>query len=530
MYLRATVTAAVLIAAFARPAVVFSQEPKKKPNIVVILADDLGYADIGCYGGEIKTPNLDKLAQNGLRFTNFFNTARCCPSRASLLTGLYSHQAGVGHMTDNLKLPGYQGQLHRNCITIAELLRLVGYRNYMVGKWHLSSNSNMKEPNDTWPVSRGFHRFYGTIPGGGNYFRPHGLVRDQTPIEPPKEGYYYTEAISDNAVQFVRDHKKDHAQSPFFLYVAYTSPHWPLHALKEDIARYRGQYRAGWDVLRTQRQKKMLELGIIDSKWKTPASDAKAFKDLTEKEIDELDLRMAIYAAQVDRMDQGIGRIIASLEKEGLLNDTLVMFMADNGACAEIIERGTGGELGGPDSFSSYGVGWAWFSNGFLRLFKHWVHGGGVSSPLIVHWPTRIPPTSHGQLRRQPGHLIDIMATCADVSGAKYPAEHKGNKITPLEGKSLLPALADKAIEREAIHWEHEGNKAILVGQWKLVSKHPGPWELYNLEQDRAETTDLAKSHPERVRDLAARWQAWAERSHVLPLRAYAKDKKKKQK
>jgi arylsulfatase A-like enzyme len=513
-----------LAAAF--PVSVQAQE-KKRPNIVIILADDLGYSDIGCYGGEIKSPQLDKLAKNGLRFTNFFNTARCCPSRAALLTGLYSHQAGVGHMTENLKLPGYQGGLHRNCVTIAEVLRLIGYRNYMVGKWHLSSNENMKTPNDTWPMGRGFDRFYGTIPGAGNYFRPNGLVRDKTPIEAPKVGYYYTDAISDHAVQFIGDHNKDHAKTPFFLYVAYTAPHWPLHALKEDIARYRGKYREGWDVLRSQRQKKMIELSIALPKWKVPPSDAEPFKDLTEKQIDELDLRMAIYAAQVDRMDQGIGRVIEALAKAGTLDDTLVLFMADNGACAEIIERGTGGELGGPESFSSYGVGWAWFSNGFLRLFKHWVHGGGVSSPLIVHWPAQIPLSSRGQLRRQPGHLIDIMATCVDVAGAKYPTEHGGNNIAPLEGKSLLPAFADKAIQRDAIFWEHEGNKAVLVHPWKLVSKYPGPWELYNLDLDRGETSDLAKSNPERVRDLSARWQTWAERSHVLPLRPYVMEKKK---
>lgn len=502
-------------------------QKKDRPNIVVILADDLGYSDIGCYGGEIKTPNLDKLAKNGLRFTNFFNTARCCPSRAALMTGLYPHQAGVGHMTENFFLPGYQGQLHRNCVTIAELLRMVGYRNYMVGKWHLSSNENMKEPNATWPVSRGFDRFFGTIPGGGNYFRPHGLVRDNTPIEAPKENFYYTDAISDNAVQFISDHQKDHAQTPFFLYVAYTAPHWPLHAPKEDIERYRGKYREGWDVLRTQRQKRMIELGIVDAQWKIPPSDAKPFKDLTEEQIDDLDLRMAIYAAQVDRMDQGVGRIIESLEKGGVLDNTLVLFMADNGACAEIIERGTGGELGGPESFSSYGVGWAWYSTGFLRLFKHWVHGGGVSSPLIVHWPARIPQSARGQLRRQPGHLIDILPTCAQVAGAKHPARYEGNTLTRPVGKSLVPAFANKAIKREAIYWEHEGNKAVLAYPWKLVAKHPDSWELYNLEKDRAEVDDLAESEPERVRELGDRWQAWAERSYVFPLRPYVREEKK---
>jgi arylsulfatase A-like enzyme len=518
----------LLVSVGAGHAAAAEREKKASPNIVVILADDLGYADIGCYGGEIQTPNLDKLAKNGLRFTNFFNTARCCPSRAALMTGLYSHQAGVGHMTENLKLPGYQGQLHRNCVTIAELLRPAGYRNYMVGKWHLSNNENMNAPNDSWPVGRGFDHFYGTIPGAGNYFRPNGLVRDRTPLQAPKDGYYYTDAISDNAIGFVRSHRQEHKASPFFLYVAYTAPHWPLHALKDDIARYRGKYRAGWDVLRSERHKKMVELGIVEATWKTAPSDAKPFKGRTDKQIDDLDLRMAIYAAQVDRMDQGIGRLVATLDKEGVLDNTLVCFMADNGACAEVIERGKG-ELGGAESFASYGVGWAWFSTGFLRLFKHWVHGGGVSSPLIVHWPAQIAPASRGQLRRQPGHLIDILATCADVSGATYPAEYQGNKIVPLAGKSLLPAFADKAIEREAIFWEHEGNKAVLVEPWKLVTKYPGPWELYKLDVDRGETHDLAASQPERVRELAARWQAWAERSHVFPLRPYAAGKKKKQ-
>lgn len=435
MYARLFLTLIALFIPFlAAPAL--GQEKKKRPNIVVILADDLGYSDIGCYGGEIRTPNLDNLARKGLRFTNFFNTARCCPSRASLLTGLYPHQAGVGHMTENLKHPGYQGQLNRHCLTIAELLRLAGYRNYMVGKWHLSSNDKMKEPNETWPVERGFDRFFGTIPGGGNYFRPHGLVRDKTPIEPPKEGFYYTDAISDNAVQFVRDHQKDHAHKPFFMYVAYTAPHWPLHALKEDIERYRGKYREGWDVLRARRHKKMIDLGLVDPKWKVPASDAPPFKDLTDKQIDDMDLRMAIYAAQVDRMDQGIGRILAVMDKEGLLENTLVLFMADNGGCAEIIERGEGGDLGGPESFSSYGVGWAWFSNGFLRLFKHWVHGGGVSSPLIAHWPAGIPAPERGRLRRQPGHLIDILPTCVALSDASIRKNTRATNSRRCKGRA----------------------------------------------------------------------------------------------
>lgn len=499
------------------------EDPKKRPNIVVILADDLGYSDIGCFGGEINTPNLDRLAKNGLRFTNFFNTARCCPSRASLMTGLYSHQAGVGHMTENLKLPGYQGQLHRNCVTIAEVLRQAGYHAYMVGKWHLSSNINMKAPNETWPLGRGFERYYGIIPGAANYFRPDGLTRDNTPITAPKDNYYLTDAFSDHAVQFIKEHRQAHKDAPFFLYTAYTSPHWPLHALKADIDRYRGKYREGWDVLRARRHERMKELGILDSKWQVPPSDVDAWSKVPDKQKDDLDLRMAIYAAQVDRMDQGIGRIVEALKETGQLENTLVLFMADNGGCAEVIERGTGGEMGGPDSYTSYGPGWAWLSNSILRLFKHWTHGGGVSSPLVMHWPARIPQQSRGQLRRQPGHLIDVMATCVDIGAATYPAEYKGNKITPLEGKSLVPAIDNRPIAREGIYWEHEGNKAVLAYPWKLVSKHPGPWELYNLENDRPETTNLATKDPERAQRLAAQWQNWAERANVLPLRPYAK-------
>ena len=501
---------------------------KKRPNIVLILADDLGYSDIGCYGSEIKTPNLDKLAANGLRFTNFFNTARCCPSRAALLTGLYSHQAGVGHMTEDVKQPGYEGQLNKKCVTIAEVLRRFAYRCYMIGKWHLSRPENLKMANETWPLGRGFDRYYGMLPGAGSYFRTEGLARDNTLLPTPTKDFYLTDAFADNAVQFIADHEKDHKSEPFFLYTAFTAPHWPLHALKEDIDRYRGKYREGWDVLREWRHERMKELGIVDPKWKVAKSDALPWEKVAEAKKDELDLRcMAIYAAQVDRMDQGIGNIVTALKKTGQLDNTLILFMSDNGGCAEVIERGTGGELGGPDSYSSYGQGWAWLSNAILRLFKHWTHGGGVSSPFIVHWPEGIPAPARGQLRRQPGHLIDIMATCIDLAGAEYPRELEGRKITPLEGKSLVPAFADQPIVRDAIYWEHEGNKAILAGSWKLVSRYPGPWELYDLSADRGEANDLAKQQPERVKELAAKWQAWAERADVLPLRPYAKDEKK---
>ena len=516
-----------IAASFAASSAQAQTNTARKPNVVVILADDLGYSDIGCFGGEIRTPHLDQLAKDGLRFTNFFNTARCCPSRAALLTGLYPHQAGVGHMVENLGLPGYQGQLNRNCVTLAELLGSVGYRTYMVGKWHLSRANNLKQANDTWPRGRGFDRYYGILQGSASFFRPATLTEDDTPLETPKDGFYLTDAITDHGVSFVKDHRRTHPDRPLFMYVAYTAPHWPLHALKDDIDRYRGKYREGWDKLRTQRHQRMKDMGIVDAKWPVAASEVKAWDQKTDKEKDDLDLRMAIYAAQVDRMDQGIGRIVDTLKKEGILDDTLILFMADNGGCAEVIERGKGGELGGPDSFSSYGPGWAWLSNCMFRLFKHWTHGGGVSTPLIVHWPARIPQPERGKLRRQPGHLIDVMATCVEISGAKYPRESNGKAILPYEGKSLLPAFEDRPIEREAIYWEHEGNKAILRGDWKLVARWPGPWELYNLREDRGETADLVKQHPERVRELGQMWNEWAERAHVLPLHPYDKQSKK---
>ena len=518
-----SIVVAILVACVMAPAIHAQEPAKKRPNVVVILADDLGYSDLGCYGSEIRTANLDKLARNGLRFTNFFNTARCCPSRAALMTGLYSHQAGVGHMTDDTKAPGYRGQLNDRCVTIAEVMRRVGYRSYMIGKWHLSNNENTKTPNASWPLGRGFDRYYGLIPGAANYFRPVGLTRDNTPLPTPKDGFYLTDAFSDNAVQFIEDHAKDHAAAPFFLYTAYTAPHWPLHALKEDIDRYRGKYRDGWDALRAKRHERMKELGIVDPKWKAPASDAPSWDKTPADKKDDLDLRMAIYAAQIDRMDQGIGKIVESLRKTGQLDNTVILFLADNGGCAEVIERGAGGELGGPDSYASYGQGWAWASNTIFRLFKHWSHSGGVSSPFIVHWPEGIPAPMRGQLRRQRGHLIDVMATCVDLAKADYPTELAGKKITPLEGKSLLPAFADGPVVRDAIYWEHEGNKAILAGKWKLVSKHPGPWELYDYEADRTETNDLVAAEPGTVKELSAKWNAWAERANVLPMRPYAK-------
>ena len=499
-----------------------------RPNIVLVMVDDMGYSDIGCYGGEIKTPNIDKLAKNALRFTQFHNTARCCPTRASLMSGLYPHQAGMGWMTGRkTKYEGYQAQINNKCVTIAEVLKMSGYSTYMSGKWHLTQNGNYKTPNGSWPTERGFDRFWGTLTGAGSFYTPSTLTDQTTPIEAPKKGFYYTDAITDHAIEFLNDHEKK-KKNPFFLYVAYTAPHWPLHALEEDIAKYKDTYTKGWDALRKERHARMKKMNIVDPKWKMSKRDSGAipWKKVPDARKKEMALKMAIYAAQVDRVDQNVGRLVANLEQNGELDNTLIFFLADNGGCAEGglygFERMMGGILGTDSSFASYGLGWANASNTPFRLFKHWVHEGGVSTPLIMHWPARIPQEQRGQLRRQPGHLIDIMTTCVEVGKAKYPQEYKGNKIRPMEGKSLTPAILNKEIKREALYWEHEGNRAVRVGDWKLVARGAkGDWQLYNLKEDGTETNDLASKQPERVEQMARMWQAYAERANVLPLVPY---------
>ena len=537
-------------------AVIAVYSAERKPNIIVILADDVGYSDIGCYGGEIQTPNLDKLAAHGLRFTQFYNTARCCPTRAALLTGLYSHQSGIGHMVDRKNDEGYSGTLNKSCVTIAEALKGAGYRSYMTGKWHVTGQVKPEGAKESWPCGRGFDRFYGTIVGAGNYFDPALLTRDSTPItilvdpEYKPARYYYTDAITDNSIKYIDDHKRDHAAAPFFMYVAYTAAHWPLHALEEDIAKYKGKYDAGYDAIRKARFERMKQLGLLDPKWNNNATvgnwDAVQNKEWEAR-------CMEVYAAQIDRMDQGIGRLTAALEKNGQFENALIFFMQDNGACAEPTGRaghetrpekptfepmkpgdfflsthpnrtrdgrkvmeGSGVMPGPDDTFIAYGRDWANVSDTPFREYKHWVHEGGISTPLIAHWPAGI--TAKGELRSQPGHLIDIMATCVDVAGVQYPAEFNGTKLTPLEGKSLLPAFENKAIERDAIFWEHEGNRAVRDGKWKLVAKGPGgKWELYDMENDRTETQDLASSQPGKVEELTKKWETWALRAKVIP-------------
>ena len=503
--------------ALVAPAWLKAADSQRRPNIIVMMADDMGFSDIGCYGGEIRTPNLDRLAAGGVRFTQFYNTARCCPTRASLLTGLYPHQAGVGHMVGDKGHDSYRGDLNRRCVTIAEALGSAGYHTYMSGKWHVTKSTGPSGPRDNWPRQRGFDRYYGTLVGAGSFWTPDALLRDNRRLKAYPPDFYYTDAISDGAAQFIRQHEQTAAGDPFFLYVAYTSPHWPLHAPKQDVDRYRGRYMDGWDALREERHARMIDMGIVDAEWPLTPRDsaATAWAQVPEEKRREMDWRMAVYAAQIDRMDQGVGRIVSSLEQTGQLEDTLVLFLADNGGCAEGgpwgFERKKGGTLGENTSFASYGLSWANASNTPFRLYKHWVHEGGISSPLIAHWPRGI--RAKGELRGQPGHVIDIMATCVAVSGATYP----GEPITPLEGKSLVPAFADQLIGREAIYWEHEGNRAVRRGKWKLVSRHPGNWELYDLEADRTELNDLAAKQAEIVADMSAMYEAWAARCGVQP-------------
>ena len=527
-----------------------------RPNIVVILSDDMGFSDIGCYGSEIHTPNLDHLAAEGLRFTQFYNTARCCPTRASILTGLYPHQAGVGHMVEDNGLEGYQGELNGRCVTIAEALKPAGYRTYAVGKWHVARNTKPDGPKHDWPLQRGFDRYYGTIHGAGSYWDPSSLVHDNTMMTAGTDPdyrpatFYYTDAISDHAARFIGDHAREHAQEPFFLYVAYTAAHWPLHAKESDIARYRGRYDGGYEPIRKARFQREKELGLIDPKWEL-SPQAGDWDTVTNRDWEAR--CMEVYAAQVDSMDQGIGRIVAALAESGQLTNTLLFFLQDNGGCAEATGRSgntpradkptlpplapdffqqgsqprqtrdgwpvlTGPPVmpGPADTFIAYGRSWANVSNTPFREYKHWVHEGGIATPLIVHWPAAIK--AQGVLRHQPGHLVDIMATCIDVAGATYPAQFKGVSITPMEGRSLRPAFENQRIERQALFWEHEGNRAVRAGDWKLVAKGPaGKWELYNMAADRTELHDLAAQEPERVRDLTAQWEAYARRAKVLP-------------
>ncbi len=509
---------------------------KDLPNIMVIMADDVGYSDIGCYGSEISTPNLDQLAANGVRFTQFYNTARCCPSRAALMTGVYPHQAGVGHMLGNTPHPGYKNKLSTDTVTMAEVLKDAGYRTYMTGKWHLSHPATADAPKDGWPMQRGFEKFYGTIMGGGNYYYPLALCRgnkfisaDNDPGYKP-EFFYYTDAITDNSITFLDEHTKESSDKPFFMYIAYTAAHWPLHAPEDEIRKYDGKYDAGYDAVRHARFDKMKKLGIVenDLQWSPTEGDWK-----TVDHKDRETAKMETYAAMVTRMDKGIGEIVEALKSAGQLENTIIMFMQDNGACAEevgpktakkymtktadSVKPGVSANPGGPNTFTAYGENWANVSNTPFRRYKHWVHEGGISTPLIFHWPKGMRPEMKNGLVRDPGHLIDVMATAIDAAETTYPEKYNGNRIAPLAGESLLPLVHGEDFNRQApIYWEHEGNRAVRDGKWKLVAVRDGQWELYDMSSDRAEMNNLADAHPGKVQTLASKWQDWALKNDVL--------------
>ena len=542
------------------PQSVFSQK-QKKPNIIVILTDDMGFSDIGCFGSEIKTPNIDKLAANGLSFTHFYNTARCSPSRASLLTGLYPHQAGMGHLsTENFNEPGYNDDLSKNAVTMAEVFQQAGYATYMTGKWHLAKSMTMEGDKSNWPCQRGFQRYFGTLNGSGSYYDPGTLISNNTFITPTKD-FYYTNAITDTAIKFINENP---TEKPFFFYIAYTAAHWPLHAPDSVVQKYKGMYDKGWDAIRQQRFEKLKKLGIISNNTVLTQRGVEIpeWKDEPMKPWQAR--KMEVYAAMIDIIDQGIGKIISVLDQKGELENTIIFYMHDNGGCAEpldsdqpekmltedqkkikpysydsifagkkpvytrtgeFIRSGKGVQPGNANTWVTYGIEWANVSNTPFSMYKHWTHEGGIATPLIIHWPKGI--NVKGQLRNQPGHLIDIMATCIDIAEIKYPTQFNGKNIQPFEGKSLLPAFANKPIKRDFIFWEHEGNRAIRVGKWKLVSKvhknksfteaDENNWELYDMENDPSETKNLAVQFPGKVKELSGLWEKEALRTKAKP-------------
>lgn len=499
-----------------------------KPNIIVILVDDMGFSDLGCYGSEIPTPNLDKLAANGVRFTQFYNTGRCCPTRAALLTGLYSHQAGVGHMMTATNAPGYQGHLNDRCATLAEVLKPAGYFTAMTGKWHVGMT------NGANPWLRGFERSL-NAPAGGFYqsdspkavlfLNGEKIAKDDARL--PKD-WYSTDLWTTFGLKFIDEALAE--KKPFFLYLAHNAPHFPLQAPDAEIAQFRGKYLAGWDAIAQARYQRQLELGIIDKAWpKAPrANGIPDWESLSKAEKERFDRLMAVYAAVVHHMDKAVGDLVQGLSERGVLDNTLILFMSDNGGNAEGGVHGTSN--GDPSEAKSTwfcGKGWAFVENTPFRLFKHFNHEGGIATPLIVHWPAAFKALEQdgganrrGQLCREPAHLIDIMATCADVAGATYPKELKGKPVTPMEGVSLRPALSGAPLTTapRALFWEHEGNAAVRVGDWKLVRQgRNGKWELHNMKEDRTELKDLASAQPDKAKDLAAQWEAWAERAQVKP-------------
>lgn len=506
----------------------------KHPNVLIILADDLGWSDLGCYGSEIKTPQIDALARGGLRFTQFYNAARCSPSRASLLTGLYPHQVGV---------PVLATPLNDRCVTLAEVLKPAGYHAYMVGKWHLSEQNT--------PIMRGFEEFYGMLGGFNTYWKEDPyytrLPADQPRHDYPANGFYSTNVFGDYALDFMDQGRK--SGRPWFLYLAFNAAHFPLGAPEQTIEKYEAMYRKkGWDAIRADRLARQKTLGLVPAALPlTPRSvvpanfinkqtgwadkDNPAWDSLPADRQADLARRMAVYAAAIDIMDQNVGRVVAHLKQTGEWNNTLIFFLSDNGGCAEWDPYGfdkldsplnilhTGDDLkkvGGPDSYISYGSGWANASDTPWRLYKHYAQEGGIRTPLIVHWPAGLK-TRPGALTTQPGFLPNFMPTLLQVCGASYPKSRDGVDILPTEGKSLVPTFRGAALPPRELCLEHEGNRMVREGGWKLVALAGKPWELYNLALDPTEMHDLAARDPARANKMSAAWDAWAVRCQVTP-------------
>lgn len=501
---------------------------QKQPNIILILADDMGYSDIGCYGGEVQTPNINKLAQEGLRYKQFYNAARCCPTRASLISGLYPHQAGMGWMAAaDLGTPAYQDDLNKECVTIAEVLKGAGYSTYMTGKWHLTNERKIDGMvTESWPSQRGFDRYFGIVPGGANYFTP-VIYSNNTRYKAP-ENFYLTNAISDTSVKFIEEHFARDKNKPFFLYLAYTSPHWPLHALQAEIDKYKDVYTLGWDAIRKERFERQKKLGLIpaDAVLSPRDAEVEAWESVPAEKKKEMAMRMAIYAAQIDIMDQGIGRVVAKLKEENQLDNTLIFFLSDNGACAEFISSGKSKAVDGTsETFESYRINWANASSTPFKEFKHYTYEGGIATPLVVHWPKGIKPSLDNSFVSDYGHITDIMATCVDVAKAHYPVNYQGHKIQPMEGKSLAPHFSGASNNRGKIYWEHEANIAMRDGKWKMVAKTPqgGSFDkssvhLYDLDADRTEMNDLSSKYPQRLEAMYADWLQWAKKIGAFPL------------
>jgi len=534
-FLKCLGAGALSLAGAGRP---WAAQAGRRPDIVIILADDMGFSDAGCYGGEIATPNIDRLAAGGLRFTQFYNCARCCPTRASLLTGQYPHEVG-------LRFNGRS--LARNGLTIAEALRTAGYNTAMSGKWHLSQTPALPDkelhqkwldhrhdpdrpfaPLDSHPVNRGFDRHYGIIWGVINYFDPFSLVEGEQPVREVPEDYYITDAITDKAVEYV--HQMSREDRPFFLYVAHCAPHWPLHARPQDIARYADTYQGGPNRLRQERYSRMIQMGLFE-KTNTPLPEIQGqgpvWDDLSEGQKRYQAAKMAVHAAMVDRMDQGVGRLIEALRNAGRLDNTVIFFLIDNGASPEVPTepgydrndrtrdgrkiRYSGFDAPGPQTtYTGIGPYWASAANTPFRYWKKESFEGGCHTPLIVHWPAGLK-TAACAVTDQSGHVMDIMPTCLELAGAAYPDEYQGHKLTAVRGKSLLPILkADTREPHGSLFFEHEGGRAIRQGDWKLVALSNGPWRLYDLKADRTETHDLAAQHSGRVLQMEQDWKAWA--------------------